>query len=484
MNNDTKRTSCRLYYCLFCVALVSISQLMKRTFLTLILFCTGTIFCLAQITFEKTYPIPIASKGNSVKQTLDGGYIVGGTYITKTTDSGAVEWIYPKDADYVNLTSDSGYISLSNNGNILFRKFDKLGDTVWTRSYTDGVWGREAYSMEQTSDGGYIVAGRFQSVTGSGMMLLKLNSMGGTQWRRTYSTATSAAFCYGRSVHQTNDGGYIIAGYTEVDYYDPNRHTDVFIVKTDSIGTAQWTKTYGYTKNDYAYEIHPTNNGYILAGSLFDSTRGGNDRYLLKLDMLGDTLWTRTYGGSFDSELKSVWPTSDGSYIVAGSSNINSGGGPSNVVVLKIDSNGNQLWSKEFGGTDADAANAIQQTNDGGYVFTGFKNANTISNGVMYLVKMDSTGTVSAPLNIAELQNEHSRIKIYPNPTSGSIFIKSDLSDLQFEIYSLRGQRVFYKSLEKGESNFNVESISKGFYLYQVANKEAVLQSGKLVFER
>ena len=209
-----------------------------------------------------------------------------------------------KSADYVNTTTDSGYILVSNNGNVLFTKLDKLGDTVWTNVYAEGLWAREAYSIEQTSDGGYIVAGRYQDFSGSGMMLLKLNSSGGKVWRKTFSESTSAGFCYGRSVHQTSDGGYILAGYTEMDYYDTTRHTNFFVVKTDSAGNSQWIKHHGGSENEYAFEIHPIANGnYILAGRQYDSLSNGTNMYLLKLNALGDTIWTHSYGGTFESEL-------------------------------------------------------------------------------------------------------------------------------------------------------------------------------------
>ena len=197
----------------------------------------------AQITFDKTYGSLADEEGNAVMQTWDGGYIMGDSRnLIKTSDSGIVEWSKPIPASYVNITSDSGYILLHNNGDIDFTRVDQQGNTIWTTTYSNGLWAREAFSIEQTADGGFIAGGRFQDFSGSGMMLLKLNALGGISWKKTFWEPTSAAFCYGRAVHQTPDGGYILAGYTHINHYDSTRHKDIYVVKTDSVGTSQWIK--------------------------------------------------------------------------------------------------------------------------------------------------------------------------------------------------------------------------------------------------
>lgn len=439
----------------------------------------------AQITFEKTYPLQISSVGNSVKQTLDGGYIVGGTYVTKTTDSGAVEWIFPKAADYVNTTVDSGYIVIQNNGDIVFTKLDYIGDTVWTSTYGAGLWAREGNSIEQTADGGYIVAGRFQDFSGSGMMLLKLNSQGVASWRRTFWEPTSAAFAFGQNAHQTSDGGYIMVGHTYIDYYNANRHKDIMVVKTDSAGTQQWVKYYGdSTTEDLAYSIQEINNGeYIVAGSSLDSASSITKMSLLKLNNLGDTLWTKSYGGAHTSEFKSLGLTTEGGFILTGSSNIGTNGGTTNVSVFRTDSTGNILWTKEFGGNYADGGNEIMRTADGGYVLTGLANANTIGNGVMYLIKMDSTGTVNTPLSIEPEYLSEVEISLYPNPSNGKIYLETEIANLEIRVYNLEGKEVYSYKLVKGKNSLQVGDLAKGIYLYQVGNPLSTIQQGKIILK-
>lgn len=453
---------------------------MKSVALFLALFFLNFNTAKAQITFEKTYSLQIASVGNSVKQTLDGGYVIGGTYVTKTNDSGLVEWIYPKPADYINTTADSGYIVIENAGDLFFTKLDKLGDTTWRKSYGAGLWAREGNAIEQTADGGYIVAGRFQDFSGSGMMMLKLNQQGVVSWRKTFSEPTSAAFAYGRSVHETADGGYIMAGHTFIDYYTSSRHRDVMLVKTDSLGNSQWTKYYGGTADENAYSVQITPSGYIVAGSQYDSLSSATNMFLLKLSTQGDTLWTKTFGGSFESEFKSVGLTTDGGYILTGSSNISSSGGTSNVSVFKVDSAGNIKWTKEFGGSNADKGNEILQTTDGGYILTGLANSNSTTNGVMYLIKMDSLGNIILPLSILPNHLPVPTIKLYPNPTSGTITVETEIENTAIHIYNLAGMEVQKQILSAGSNTLHFNALAKGIYIYRINKGLDSIEQGKI----
>lgn len=456
----------------------------KSILFILIAFFFNTSKIIAQITFEKSYALQVVSEGNSVKQTLDGGYIVAGTYVTKTSDSGVVEWIYPKKTSYVNTTSDSGFILISNNTNIIFTKLNKLGDTIWTSLFTEGVWAREAYSIEQTNDGGYIVAGRFQDVAGSGMMLLKLSNTGIKQWKKTFMEPTSAAFCYGRSVHQTADGGYIIAGYTYINFYDSTAHKDVFVVKTDSVGNNQWMKNYGSSKDEYIYEIHELPNGeFIMAGSQYDSLSTSSKMFALKLNAQGDTIWTGTYKTSYESELKSIWPTTDGSFIGVGSSNESTSGGKKNLSVIKINASGTLIWDKEFGGIENDYGNAIQQTIDGGYIMTGATDQNTSSFGKMYLIKLDSSGNLNYPLTNQFIENNHSNISIFPNPASKDIHLFLPFEQATLRVFSSNGLLILNKELKKGLNHLSLSMCKAGIYFIEIRNEKGVLKTEQLFVE-
>jgi len=248
---------------------------------------------------------------------------------------------------------------------------------MWQRNY-GGPDLEEGFCVQQTTDGGYIIAGMSASFGNLYQVyLIKTDSMGDTAWSRTYG---GASYEYGYSVHQTTDGGYIIVGFT--DSFGNGRQ--VYLIKTDSFGDTLWTKTYGDTLTEYGYAVQQTTDGgYIIVG-LTNSFGNGNQVYLIKTDSLGDTLWTKTYGGPGRDRGFSVQQTADGGYIIAGDFNYPLNYDP--VALLKTDSLGDTLWTKTYG-TEWYFGRSVQQTLDGGYVIAGYNNS-----GGAYLVKTDSLG--------------------------------------------------------------------------------------------
>ena len=196
------------------------------------------------------------------------------------------------------------------------------------------------------------------------------------EWQKTIGDNDTTAI---NSVQQTNDGGYILAGYKN---NSPNRN-DYWIAKLNNNADIEWEKTYGGSSIDEAQSIQQTTDGgYIVAGSTFShdgdvtNNNGGNDAWILKLTTNGDIEWQKTYGGSADDYLNSIKQTTDGGYIAVGGSNSNNGDIPNNqgytdAWIIKIDTNGNIEWSKTFGGNASDALVDIQQTTNGGYLTVG-----------------------------------------------------------------------------------------------------------------
>lgn len=260
-------------------------------------------------------------------------------------------------------------------------------DTLWTRTY-GGISDDKASSIQQTSDGGYIIAGYTESFGSGGrdFFLVKIDSDGDTMWTRTYG-GTGSDFAY--SVQQTLDGGYIVAGGTssfgagDMDYY---------LVKTNSIGDTVWTRTYGGTGMDDFCEVQQTTDGgYIIEGCTNSFGAGSVDFYLVKTNPLGDTLWTKTYGRSTQDWGSSVDQTSDGGYILAGYTSF--GAGSYDIYLVKTNSVGDTLWTRNIGGAGEDDANSIEQTTDGGYIVAGLTDSFGAGLGDFYLVKTDSLGS-------------------------------------------------------------------------------------------
>jgi hypothetical protein len=288
---------------------------------------------------------------------------------------------------FVQQTQDTGYIvvglttSFGNGMQIYLIKTNALGDTLWTRNY-GGTGDDEGVSVRQTQDGGYIVAGGYNYSGGAQVCLIKTNALGDTLWTRTYGGAGND---WGEVVQQTQDGGYILVGFTT----SFGSGEQVYLIKTNAGGDTLWTRTYGETGDDEGWFVQQTQDtGYIVAG-IYDNLGTNPQVYLIKTNAGGDTLWTRTYGWSGQNYGGAVQQTSDGGYIVAGYTN--SFGKGDQVYLIKTNASGDTLWTRNYGGTGNDRGCSVQQTQDGGYIVAGafdFFGANP----QVYLIKTNAGG--------------------------------------------------------------------------------------------
>jgi hypothetical protein len=297
--------------------------------------------------------------GYSVQQTTDGGYIIAG----ETTSSGAGGW------------------------DVYLIKTDAIGEMVWTKTY--GGRGTEAgLSVQEMSEGGYIVVGQTTSF-GAGswdVYLLKTNAAGDTAWARTYGDTAEDR---GYSVRQTTDGGYVIAGATAS---FGAGGWDVYLIKTDAVGDTVWTRTYGGTGQDYGGSIQQTTDGgFIIAGQTTSFGAGSGDMYLIKTDASGDSIWTRTYGGAGWEMAGSVQQTTDGGYIISGYTDT-FGAGLSDAYLVKTDAGGDTVWTRTYGGTGEEVCYSVQQTADGGYITAGVTTSFGAGLSDVYLIRADTSG--------------------------------------------------------------------------------------------
>lgn len=416
------------------------------------------------ITWQKMYGGSDEDCAYSIQITDDGGYIIAGysssknikgvknhgkrdCYIIKLDSNGNITWqkMYGGSGDdwasSIQQTNDGGYIvtgtsssedipGLKNKGSsdIYIIKLDYKGNIKWHKMY-GGNGEDEALSAQQTSDGGYIIAGYTNSNNIIGMKykdeyyeyfyVLKLDSKGDIQWQKLFGGSQMEGekefFESAFSIQQTNDGGYIVtgpSGANDISGVKNNGNCDYFILKLDSDGNIILQKMYGGSGYDKAYCVQQTNNGgYIVAG-FSDSTdipgiknNGYMDIYIIKIDLKGNIEWQKMYGGSGYDKAFSIQQTEDGGYIIAGLSDstdipgVKNNGGDS-IYIIKINSKGDIIWQRIYGGSDYDGAYSIFQDKDGGYIVAGDSYSTDISglanNGKFdfYILKLDANGNL------------------------------------------------------------------------------------------
>lgn len=293
----------------------------------------------------------------------------------------------------------------------------------FTRSY-GGAGYDEGYSIIQTYDKGYIIAGSTSSY-GYGMTdayLLKIDSVGDEQWYKFFG-GMNIDKAY--SVKETPDSGLVMAGYTNsmgLGGYD------VYVIRTDRFGDTLWTRTYGGADWDFAYSIDLTGDGgYIVAGGTYSSGTGNGDVYLLKIDSAGDTVWTKTHGGPNDDEARSVVATSDGGYVLTGSTK-SFGDINGDIYIIKTTSIGDTMWTKKYGGTSEEVAGEIKQASNGEYIVVGGTQSYGVGGLDCYIMRTDLNGdtlwtrTYGSPnYNFASsvIENQTNKI-VFSNTTEDS----------------------------------------------------------------
>jgi uncharacterized delta-60 repeat protein len=268
-------------------------------------------------------------------------------------------------------------------------KLDSNGDIVWHKTYggSNTEWGN---SVQETSDGGYIVAGKTKSFGGGSYdyWVLKLNSDGNIVWQKAYG---GSGWDSAESVRQTSDGGYVVAGLTGS--YGAGSY-DYWVLKLNSDGNIIWQKTYGGSGGDSAGSVRQTSDGgYVVTGTTVSFGEGSVDYWVLKLNSDGDIVWQKTYGGSGGDSAESVRQTSDGGYIVAGYS-ASFGDGSYDFWVLKLNSNGGVVWEKSYGGIENDYSDSLCETPGGGYFVTGTTSSFGAGSRDFWVLKLDSGGDV------------------------------------------------------------------------------------------
>ncbi|MGH1366458.1 MAG: T9SS type A sorting domain-containing protein [Calditrichia bacterium] len=273
--------------------------------------------------------------------------------------------------------------------------YAQVPDTLWTGLYGGN---NEDYAKDiiQTSDGGFAIAGDFGRISGQpdsgNVWLAKINSSGNQLWSKNYG---ENKLDRSSALVQLPDNGFLIAGETQS---RGAGSTDLWVLRTNAAGDTIWTKTYGGTNSEFPADLMLTSDGgFILLGATRSFGAGATDCWLVRCDANGDTLWTKTYGGTGSDVVASFAQTSDGGYAIIGNTFSFGEPGQPDMWLLRTDANGDTLWTTNYNGPhfpwSTDDGHFIQETSNGGFLLLGATNGlpNT-SNRDIWLIRTNSVG--------------------------------------------------------------------------------------------
>jgi len=499
-----------------------------------VLMFSATVQAQPSIQWQKTLGGSLNDEARSVEQTWDGGFIVAGFTVS---DNGDVEsnygffdlWVVKLDslgtvlwkknyggssfdeAFAIKQTADRGYIVTGytesndidvsgNHGNkdVWLLKLDSIGEIQWQKCLGGSNWD-EANDIQLTIDGGFVLVGRSGStdgdVTGNhgswDYWVVKLSSTGQIEWQKCYGGGN---YDFGYTIFPTSDGGYIVGGEaqsTDGDIIGNPGGMAAWVIKLNFEGKIEWQKALGGSYTDRANEVIQTREGGYMVFGQTDSNdgdvsgnHGGTDLWAVKLSALGEIEWQKAMGGISQDYGQSIQQTNDGGYIATGFVNSNNGDvsgnhGSTDMWVVKLSEGGELLWQKALGGTSAERGISIKQTNDNGYIVAGdawSTNGDLTENKGktdFWIVKLAPESTPTSTLFTQPLN-------IYPNPASQAITISVPTEDpsLSLGILDLLGRELHRQTIPNG-GNADISRMPNGLYLLTATTPSGRVYSGK-----
>lgn len=431
------------------------------------------------IEWQRTYGGIALESGNTLDQCDDGGYILA-------SDA------YSNNAD---VTGNHG------GGDSWVVKINNFGTLLWQKSLGGSLL-ESPTSILQTDDGGFVLLSISRSsdgdVTGNhgqdDIWIAKLSNAGEIQWQKSLG---GSEIDQGVSIQQTSDDGYIVAGRTnsnDNDVSGNHGNHDCWVLKLSHLGEIEWQKCFGGSLGESTYSIIQTrDNGFVLAGNSnsHDGDVTGNpiltDFWIVRLSEVGEIQWQKTFGGSKSDFSSGIQETKDGGYVVCGSTISNNGDvsgnhGDKDYWILKLDSLGTLKWQKTLGGTNEDYSTSIIQTSDEGYIIAGYTSSNdgdvSGNHGAKdwWVVKLSSDPAVGTK----NLFTKTGDLEIFPNPASTSINLKIQLEYSTFNIVisDLLGRKIRSETMLNAE-NVDVSQLPNGYYFIQAATADGQVFSGR-----
>lgn len=494
--------------------------MIRNCLLAILTFLPLSSLIAQNIEWEKNLGGSYDDNFRSLQKASDGGYFVGGTddaafvksfSMYKLDSNGNIEW----DASYGGGEDDRNEEVLQTSGgqflavgrcrsdlpgsnadscdfppcsDLCIVKFDDSGNQVWDTLY-GGTLLDYGNSIDETSDGGFIVAGSSTSSDGdiSGTnkgeldyWILKLDDTGQIEWEKNYGGSGEDI---ANSIKQTSDGGYIVAGSsssTDEDVSGNNGLEDYWVLKLDASGNIEWDQNFGGSQRDEAFSIAKTQSGgYVVVGESNNTSSGSFDYYVVKMDGNGNPEWEKNFGGGGYDYGYSIAETKWGKYIVSGTSNSTDGDVTGNIGgfdywVFKLDKNGNMIWEENFGGTDTDDETYSIQPTNGGYIVGGTTYSSDVdvsgnNGGYDYWI-----AKIEDPNSSVEEKENESFFQLGPNPTSGQLQIDLGRTHrrIQLTIRDLTGRTVHKQEIENVESFRTRIEEKPGLYFVELRSED------------
>lgn len=467
-----------------------------------------SLFAQAQISFERTYSDSGITNAYDIVTTYDGGYAVTGFktcssfgcldfFLLKLDSLGNVEWVRLYDGfGFDDLpysliqTTDSGYVMAGYSStppnlgvNVRLLKVDKNGNELWDRNY-GGTGCERGWDVEQTFDGGFVIA--TQADTGGTcneiqIELIKTDALGIIEWQTQYHNAGQGRAV---AVKQTADSGFVCTGVTNF-MITTTSGEDVFLLKTDKNGNEQWVKFYGDEGSERGEDvIIASDGGFVVVGhtsGFFNSNIAAT--YIFKTNNIGDALWTKVHEKDDQNVAYGVIEDIDNNYVLTGYTSLT---GNSSLYLLKTNSvDGSKIWEKTF--KDAPNSNtgarSIALAHDGGYIMCGITSGTPPTR--VYVVKTDTAGLIVG-INEVTPTNNTTTVKVFPNPFNNYTTI--DLTELlesnpsiTVSLIDLTGKVVFETTTTEHLFKLYNENYPKGMYLLMLKNKQQQIITKKLI---
>ena len=397
-------------------------------------------------------------------------------------------------------TSDNNFIVLGYSWDapgiredIFVTKYNQSGGVLWV-AYFGGTASDFTYGLEETMDGGYLITGINRSEGPLGAtFLIKLDSGGVKQWEQYYDTGIKDI---GKDVVEgpdsslyllINTGSYLGKIANSSEYQSAT--SEIMIVKTDKLGNEIWRKNYGGVHHDFCSKIiRGINDNFYFVGSSLNNTNGSYDITLNKIDSAGNNLWRKNYGGISYDYAYDIDIDINGDMIITGESNSLSENLNSDIHVIKVDIDGDELWTKPFGGEGSDYGRSGKFLSDGSIGILGTSNSKNNEDFDFYFIKIDTDGEIVLMLDTEVIVKPVSepQVLIYPNPASTYVRINlfgrvQEETSFDFNLYDMTGKLVESQKNNSLSGRINFNSIlPSGIYSYQI-NTSSKLFQGKII---